>query len=121
MEFRNEKKELQKVKLPKGVSRLQFIISRHYNYLTFGMSFTNLLKYAIVFFGLGEAMATGKAMFGIIALVGYAIFCYLFGMYIYKSGFIFALHEVSNQYDSFEREMRELKEELRLTRKSAKL
>lgn len=96
-----------KIELPEGVNKYQFIFCRHYRYLTTGMSLTNLVKYAAVLFGVGSIIQTGSSKLAMLSLAGYAVFCYLLGMFWYKSGFIFAEQEVGNQFDMFEREVRE--------------
>ena len=80
----------------------QYIICLHKAYFDKGMSVTNYIKYIIVAFG-----AVFRSMNGtIIFAAAYGLFCYLFGMYWYKSGFIFADKEVGNLFNLFQREVR---------------
>lgn len=102
-----------KIELPEKISRTKFIICRHYQYFTHGMSLTNIVKYGVVLIGAENLIGTGSSTLGIIGLALYAIFCYLLGLYWYHSGFIFAQQEVSNQFDMFEREMREMRDKLK--------
>ena len=68
-----------------------------------GYGTTSYLKYVIAFFGL--ASSNVKLTLWIAGI--YAVFCYLLGVLLFKSGYIEAEAEVSNQYNLFQKEMRE--------------
>lgn len=78
-------------------------LALHKAYFDQGYGFTALIKYIIV--GMGLATRNPKTILFI--GITYAIFCYLFGMFLYKIGYVEAVAEVNNQYNLFQKEVRE--------------
>lgn len=72
-------------------------------YFDKGWSLTNYLKYLIAFGGIFEIIDAVSAI--IIAAI-YVIFCFFFGFFWYKYGFIETENEINNIYNPFQREMR---------------
>ena len=77
-------------------------IALHKSYFDKGYGITSYLKYMIAYFGL----ASSDVKLTLIIGFSYAIFCYLFGMFLFWVGYIEAEHEVSNQFNLFQKEMR---------------
>ena len=82
---------------------LQFKFLVHKAYFDKGLGFTSYVKYMIAFFGVASLNVKLTMYIGI----GYAIFCYIFGMLFYKYGWIKAEHEVANRFNLFMKELRE--------------
>ena len=80
-----------------------YTLALHKRYFDQGYSFTHYIKYMIAFFGLASQDISATLWIG----VGYAVSCYLIGMFLYKVGFMEATAEVDNQYNLFQKEMRE--------------
>ncbi len=90
--------------MKKQVQRtFKYKLALHKRYFDMGYGITSYIKYLIAFFGL--ASNDVKTTLGIAVI--YAIFCYLFGMFLYKIGYAEAEAEVDNQYNLFQKEMRE--------------
>ena len=71
------------------------------------MNLTTLAKYAVGLFGFGSIVATGNSTLGLIALMAYAILCYILGRVWYRFDLILAEREVENQFNLFQREVRD--------------
>lgn len=74
----------------------------HKAYFDKGMSFTSYIKYMIAYFGAASQDVETTLLIG----VAYAVFCYFFGFFFYKWGFIAAEYEIGNAYNLFVREVR---------------
>ena len=85
-----------------GVKMRGYRIALHKAYFDQGYGFTSLAKYILA--GMGLAIKDPMIIFWI--GLSYAFFCYLFGMILYKIGYVEAVAEVSNQYNLFQKEMR---------------
>jgi len=77
-------------------------IGLHKAYFDEGLNITNYFKYLIAFFGI----ASGDAASTLLIAGGYAIFCYFFGMWLFKSGAREAFVEVGNVHNAFMKEVR---------------
>ena len=77
-------------------------VALHKAYFDQGYGFTTYGKYMIAFFGLASRDVNSTLLIG----VAYGIFCYLFGMFLYKVGYVEAAAEVGNQYNKFQKEVR---------------
>ena len=73
-------------------------------YFDTGYSVTSYIKYMIAFFGLASADLKATLIIG----VAYGIFCFIFGYLWIKYNWYTAEQEVSNQYNLFVKEMREM-------------
>ena len=76
---------------------------QHKAYFDRGYSFTSYIKYMIAFFGISSLDVNKTMMLGLV----YALFCYFFGRYMYKSGVADSEAEVSNRVNPFVKEVRE--------------
>lgn len=95
-------------KKPDGISILKWRFLLGKRYFETGYGLTNYVKYVIALFGL-SSLDIGKTM--ALGLV-YAVACFVIGYYWYKKHFIEADNEVSNRFNLFMREMREMKEKV---------
>jgi hypothetical protein len=80
----------------------KYQICLHKNYFEKGLSLSNYLKYVIAF----GALASQDLKLVLIWAAIYGAFCYILGFIWFKSDFIKAEIEVSNQYNIFVEEMR---------------
>lgn len=76
----------------------------HKAYFDKGMGLTNYVKYMIAFFGIASSDARNTLIIGFV----YAICCYFLGLWWYKSNLVLSEREISNQFDLFVKEMRQL-------------
>lgn len=81
-----------------------FKLALQKSYFDKGYGVSNYLKYLIAFFGLASNDVKTTLIIGI----AYAIFCYFFGMMLFKIGYVEAEIEIGNRYNTFVKEMRKL-------------
>jgi len=74
-------------------------------YFDIGYGTTSYLKIVVGVFGVGKII-TGDLIFTGIMIVGYALFCYLFGLLFVKFGWYTADIEITNRFNLFVKEMR---------------
>lgn len=74
-------------------------------YFDLGYGITSFLKIVIAVFGIGNFM-TGNQNTVIFMMIGYAIFCYLFGLAYVKFGWYTVEIEITNRFNLFVAEMR---------------
>jgi len=81
-------------------------LALHKAYFDKGYGILSLAKY--ILFGIGTwFFQIDISMLYIVALgCAYAVFCYLFGRWVYLSGFKLAEAEVQNQFNLFQQETR---------------
>jgi len=77
-------------------------------YFDVGYGGTSVVKYGIGYLGLANTIITNNMKWAMIMGFSYIIFCFLMGWLAFKVKFIEAEKEVTNQYDHFVREMRNL-------------
>jgi len=75
-------------------------------YFETGYGKTSYVKYIIVLFGLAEGFATQALSRTFILAFLYGIACFFIGWAWFRFGIITAEHEVQNQFNLFQREMR---------------
>lgn len=89
------------------INSFKYRLLLHKRYFDIGYGFTSIMKYLIALFSGVDAILTGDMTKVFIAGFSYVIFCYLFGMIFIKFGWYEAEQEVDNQYNMFQKEMRE--------------
>ncbi len=72
-------------------------------YFDEGWNICNYAKYPLFIFG----WATKDVKTTIIIGIALALFCFFFGRYLYINGYMDAKNEVMNNYNPFQREVRE--------------
>lgn len=92
---------------------VKYWLMKQKKYFDTGLSFTHYIKWLIVFFGITTMNVNAIMWMG----VGYAIFSYVLGLALFRYGWVTAGQEVTNQYDIFVKELRELKAEMKKKRK----
>ena len=80
-----------------------YTFALHKAYFDRGYSITNYIKYGIALFGISSLNV--KATMIIAAC--YAVLCYVVGVVWYHKGLVMAEAEVGNQYNLFQKQMRE--------------
>lgn len=75
-------------------------------YFDKGLHFTAIVKYLAALIGVADAVANQRMELVIILGISYVIICFLVGLWLYKSGYVAAEMEVSNQVNPFVKEMR---------------
>ncbi len=85
-------------------------LALHKAYFDTGYSLLSYPKYVLILGGIGSVILTDGESTGLIMFLGVlvGIACYLIGRWCYKSGFIKATIEVSNQVNKFVQEMRKV-------------
>ena len=81
---------------------LKYRILLFKEYFDAGWGNTAPLKYIALILGLQSATGIKGASF----IVGYGLFCFVFGYYWYKYGWREASMEIGNRYNMFVKEMR---------------
>lgn len=72
-------------------------------YFDTGYGVTSYLKWFIAFYGISSL----NVKFTMALAVSYVFFCLIVGYYFYKWGFALAAAEVGNQFNLFQKEVRE--------------
>ena len=85
-----------------GFLRFKFILCKRYFDQGYGM--TSYLKYIIALFGISSLDVKSTLIMGF----AYAIFCFMVGFLWFKFGFFEIDTEISNRFNRFVREMREI-------------
>jgi len=75
-------------------------------YFERGYGVTGYLKYVIVLLGFDRVLK-GDLKTSMFIILGWGLFCLLFGYLWYKLGFIEEENEVNNRFNPFQREVRE--------------
>ena len=84
----------------------KFSILMQKNYFDTGWAFWSMIRYVIVLTGLAEGFSTQSLKYTLMIGFAYGIFCYVFGFFWFKYGWINAQHEVANRYNEFMKELR---------------
>ena len=85
---------------------LKYKILIHKAYFDTGWSFLSAIRYFIILGGLLEGFATQSAKYSFMIGMAYGLFCYVFGFFYFKFGWINAQHEVANRFNEFMKELR---------------
>ena len=85
-------------------------------YFNTGYGVLNYPKWIAAIFGVGEIVNKNYLTVFVGASL-FFIFCILFGKWWYSKGWILAEREVGNQFNFFQREVRDKLKEIRLTEK----
>lgn len=93
---------------PEGVNRGKFLFLLWKRYFDTGWVLTSYVKYIIALFGI-SSLDVGKTL--VIGFI-YAIGCVFIGYFWYKYNFVEVDNEISNRFNLFMREMREMKEKV---------
>ena len=78
----------------------------HKTYFDSGWAFWGMIRYVIVLTGLAEGFATSSLKYTLIIGFIYGIFCYVFGYFYYRHGWVNAQHENTNLFNEFMKELR---------------
>lgn len=83
-------------------------LALHKAYFDTGYGLLSYPKYILLMAGGGSILLTGGESTALVVSIGGAIgiFCYFLGRWCFKSGFMKATIEVSNQYNAFVGEIR---------------
>ena len=95
-------------KPPEGVSYAKFKFLIWKRYFDTGYGLTNYIKYAIALFGISSLNVAKTLMLG----MAYAILCFVAGYLWYRYQFVEADNEISNRFNLFMREMRDMREKI---------
>ncbi len=85
----------------------QYTICLHKAYFDVGVGLTRYLQYALFLIGI-DRVINGELKNTLIIFVGFGIFCYIAGRLWFKTNFVRANAEVSNRFNYFQQEMREV-------------
>ena len=99
---------------PAAVSAIKWRFTLHKQLFDTGYGLTNYFKYLIALFGI-SSLNVGKTLF--LAIL-YAMFCYVVGFIWYFFGFVEVNAEVSNRFNLFTKEMRDMKKTICETEKN---
>ena len=72
-----------------------------------GYGVTAPVKYLVALFGVSNAIATQNIILTMIVVIAYILFCFIFGYWLFKIGFVLAEAEVANKFNLFVKEMRQ--------------
>lgn len=78
-------------------------------YFDKGLSFTAIIKYLAALFGLVDVFLNKRLEVVIVLAISYVVLCFAVGLWLYKSGYVAAEHEVSNRVNPFVHEVRNSK------------
>ena len=84
----------------------KYKLNLHKHYFDTGYGITSLFKYFIFIFGGMSLQQSISLKFTMYVLLGYALFCYLFGWAWFRFGWFEAQIEVGNQFNLFVKETR---------------
>ena len=87
---------------PAGVSSLKFKFILYKRYFEMGYSITGYVKFMIAIFGISSLNVAATIIMGIL----YAFACFAVGWAWFRYGFMELDTEITNQYNSFVKEMR---------------
>lgn len=93
---------------PPGVSHRKFKFLLWKRYFDTGYSLTGYVKYAIALFGISSLDVSTTLTLGFV----YALVCFAIGYLWYKYKFVEADNEISNRFNLFTREMRDMKDKM---------
>jgi len=88
-----------------GIIKFKFLLWMRYFQTGYGSIFSNIFKYAIALFGLSSQDVKSTMALGFF----YVIFCFAFGWWWYYFKFIEIENEISNRFNWFMREMRDMR------------
>lgn len=95
-------------KAPPNVSVTTFRFLLWKRYFDTGYGLTNYIKYAIALFGISSLDVRATLMIGLL----YGIACVAIGWWWYRFQFVEIDNEISNRFNFFMREMREMRQKL---------
>lgn len=98
--------ETELLKPPEGVSESKFRFLLWKRYFDTGYSLTNYVKYGIALFGISSLDVASTLIIGVV----YGLLCFVIGWLWYKHKFVEADNEISNRFNLFMREMREMRD-----------
>ena len=81
-------------------------LALHKTYFDKGYGMTALAKYLLFGVGTWFYQVDFSVLWAVLLGCAYAVFCYFFGMWCYKSGYKLAEAEVQNQFNLFQQETR---------------
>ena len=91
---------------PQGVSQLRWNFLLWKRYFETGMAQTNFMKYVVAIFGVTSQDMKSTAIIGGV----YVVFCFAIGYIWFKKKFAEVDNEISNRFNPFMGEMREMKD-----------
>ena len=93
---------------PEGVNPLVFRLLMWKRYFDTGYNLTSYIKYAVALFGLSSLNVSATL---VIAFV-YGVACFIIGYLWFAFKFVEVDNEISNRFNLFTREMREMKKKV---------
>ena len=101
---------------PKNADSRKYKILLWKRYFDTGYGLTSYLKYGIALFGLSSLNVSQTLTLGI----AYGLLCFVFGWIWYRYQFVEVENEISNRFNLFAREMREMKQRVERQRHEKK-
>lgn len=86
--------------------RIIKFFARHKSYFDKGFGELSFVKYFLYAIGL-ERVISGDLSTTILLGVAYGLFCYFFGWFLFKVGFVEEMREIQNIHNLFVKEIRE--------------
>lgn len=80
-------------------------VALHKSYFDKGYGEIGMLKYFLFLIGFDRVLH-GDLKLTLLIGIAYGIFCYLLGILLFKIGWVEAMHEVQNQYNLFQKQIR---------------
>ena len=87
------------------MNNLKYLVAAGKFYFDRGYGILGYLKYLIALFGFDRVLA-GQLKTSLFIILGYGIFCFIFGYFWCKWGFIDEENEVNNRFNPFQRQVR---------------
>ena len=98
---------------PDGISSWKWHFLMFKRYFDTGYGITGYIKYLIALFGLSSLDVLNTLILGFV----YAILCFVIGYLWYKKSFVEVDNEISNRFNLFMREMRDMKDKIENAKK----
>lgn len=98
-------------KPPQGVRKIKFYFLLWKRYFEMGYNITGYVKYAIALFGISSLNLVVTMVLGAL----YGGLCFLVGYLWFRYGFMEADNEISNRFNGFVQEMRDMKDKVSVT------
>lgn len=95
---------------PTKTDRRKYKVLLWKRYFETGYGITGYLKYGIALFGISSLDVKSTLFLGLV----YGILCFAIGYLWYKKRFVEVENEISNRFNLFMREMREMKDKINL-------